>query len=66
MEKIMIKTNDTSRMSRELRDSELDAISGGETYLPFKLTDVVVSSGTEAGPVAPLPKFQPPKYPGYP
>jgi hypothetical protein len=62
----MSKTNDTSRMSRELRDGELDAISGGETYLPFKLTDVVVSSGTDAGPVAPLPKLQPPKYPGYP
>jgi hypothetical protein len=59
----MSKANDTSRMSRELKDGELDAVSGGQTYLTFKLTDVVVSSGTEAGPVAPLPKLQPPKYP---
>jgi hypothetical protein len=58
----MSKTNDTSRMTRELRDSELDAISGGQTYLTFKLTDVVVSSGSD-GPVGPLPKLQPPKYP---
>jgi hypothetical protein len=71
MEKIMSKTNDTSRFAalenhHPLADSELDAVSGGEgTYLAFKLTDVVVSSGSD-GPVGPLPKVQPPKYPGYP
>ena len=67
----MSKSSDISNIAtlddhRALADSELDAVSGGEgTYLAFKLTDVVVSSGSD-GPVGPLPKLQPPKYPGYP
>jgi hypothetical protein len=42
MEKIMSKSNDTSRLAaledhRPLADSELDAVSGGDFCIPFSM-----------------------------
>jgi hypothetical protein len=54
MEKVMSKTNDTSR--NELAESELDAVSGGITIVPNRQTINArtdlggVGGGGDAGP----------------